>query len=148
MRSLLRRRIKESFVDTAETVFTLREYPVQEVCAVEGVDVYGVSTPLMYGLTPEAGRLVNLPHTLRIFPARPARGPKTVNVKYTAGFSMTNVTPDLKEACFELTAWKYLRHSNRLSGIECNKKSDGSAFEIKMPERVKELLEPYRRKVI
>jgi uncharacterized phiE125 gp8 family phage protein len=146
MRRLLRKRIKERFVDTAEPVFPLREYPVAEVSAVEGVNAYGASTPFFYDLAPEAGSLSNIPHTLRIFPARGGCALKTVNVKYIAGWRVSDIPPDLKEACLELTAWKYARHNNRFTYTANNKKE--ANFENKTPERVKELLEPYKRRVL
>ncbi|MDR2649080.1 MAG: hypothetical protein LBB94_05110, partial [Clostridiales bacterium] len=55
MRRLLRKRIKECFVDTVETVFTLREYPVSEVTAAGIADGRGGVEPVLYGLSPEAG---------------------------------------------------------------------------------------------
>jgi uncharacterized phiE125 gp8 family phage protein len=144
IRRLLRKRIKESFVDTVETVFTLREYPVAAVSAVEIQGAHGLAEPVLYDLSPEAGSLSNIPHTLRIFPAR-GGAPKTVNVKYIAGYSVTNVPPDLKEACFELAAWKYQRHNLRLSGVAGK---GALTLENKMPERVRELLEPYKLRVL
>jgi uncharacterized phiE125 gp8 family phage protein len=145
MRRLLRKRIKESFINTAETVFILREYPAAYVSAVERVNAYGLPEPVMYDLSPDDGGLSNVPHTLRIYPAHQAWKPKTVSVKYIAGWRVSEVPPDLKEACFELAAWKYQRHNMRLSGIA---DKGAAVFENKMPERVKELLEPYRRKTL
>jgi hypothetical protein len=59
MRRLLRKRIKESFINTAETVFTLREYPAAYVSAVERVNAYGLPEPVMYDLVPDEGGLSN-----------------------------------------------------------------------------------------
>jgi uncharacterized phiE125 gp8 family phage protein len=143
MRRLLRKRIKERF--EASGYLTLREYPVREVLAVDIIHADGSASPAYYDLSPEAGALVNVPHILRPLPPDYALRGKTISVKYIAGYSMKDVTPDLKEACFELTAWKYQRHTNRFTFI-AGKKEAG--FENKMPERVKELLSPYRRKTL
>jgi uncharacterized phiE125 gp8 family phage protein len=145
MRRLLRKRVKESFVDTAETVFTLREYPVMEVSAAGVSDGYGGVEPVLYGLSPEAGSMANLPCTLRVFPANGAGGRKSVSVKYLAGYRAGDVPPDLKEACLELAAWKLQRHNRRFAGVVNDK---GGGIENKMPESIRELLEPYRRRVI
>jgi uncharacterized phiE125 gp8 family phage protein len=144
MRRLLRKRVKEWFVNSSETVFTLREYPVAEVSAVGVADGRGGIEPVLYGLLPEAGVCENYPFTLRLL-STPSRA-RSVFVKYIAGYSMAGVPPDLKEACFELTAWKLQRHNMRFAGIADNK--GAAAFESKMPERVKELLEPYRRRTL
>jgi uncharacterized phiE125 gp8 family phage protein len=143
MRRLLRKRIKERF--EASCYLTLREYPVAEVSAVELVDVYGASSPFFYDLSPEAGTLANAPHILRpLLPDYVLSG-RAVRVKYIAGWRVPDVPPDLKEACLELTAWKYQRHNMRLSGVAGK---GAAAFENRMPERVRELLEPYRRRVL
>ncbi|MDR1148974.1 MAG: hypothetical protein LBK66_10120 [Spirochaetaceae bacterium] len=143
MRRLLRKRVKESFIDTVETVFTLREYPVAAVSAVGVADRRGGIEPALYGLSPEAGGCENYPFTLRLL-STPCRA-RSVFVKYIAGYSMAKVPPDLKEACLELAAWKLQRHNMRFAGIADNK---GGGDENKMPECVKELLEAYRRKVL
>jgi uncharacterized phiE125 gp8 family phage protein len=145
MRRLLCKRIKDWFIDTVETVFTLREYPVAEVSAVGAADGRGGIEPVLYGLSPEAGSLANIPHTLRVFPANRGTGRKSFGVKYMAGYRAGDVPPDLKEACLELAAWKLQRHNRRLSGV-VNDKNGG--IENKMPESVKELLEAYKRKVL
>jgi uncharacterized phiE125 gp8 family phage protein len=146
MRRLLRKRVKEWFVDTVETVFTLREYPVREVTAAVIADGCGGVEPVLYGLLPEAGSMANIPHILRVFPANRGAGRKSVSVKYMAGYRLADVPLDLKEACLELAAWKLQRHNMRFAGIVSNK--GAATFEIKMPERVKELLEAYKRRVI
>jgi uncharacterized phiE125 gp8 family phage protein len=145
MRRLLRKRIKESFIDTVETVFTLREYPVRSVSAAGIADGYGGIIPAPYTLSPD-GALCNFPYTLRVFTANREAGRKSVSVKYIAGYLTADVPPDLKEACLELTAWKYQRHNNRFAYTANNKKEAG--FENRMPEKVRELLEPYRRRTI
>jgi hypothetical protein len=71
MHRLLRKRVKECFVDTPEPVFPLKEYLVMDVSVVECVNVYGAAAkPLLFDLSPEAGALVNVSYTLRLVHAR------------------------------------------------------------------------------
>jgi hypothetical protein len=65
--------------------------------------------------------------------------------------SMPPVPPDLSAACLELASWNMNRYKGRRIGMTGNVRSggkDGEHFELSMPENVKNLLEPYRRKVI
>jgi hypothetical protein len=61
------------------------------------------------------------------------------------------VPKDLSSACFELAAWNMGRYRSKQIGMAYNGKGnsrDGQRFEMAMPENVKALLEPYRRKTI
>jgi uncharacterized phiE125 gp8 family phage protein len=144
-RRLLRKRVKEWFVDTADPVFPLREYPVREVSAAVIADGRGGLVPVPYSLLPDGG-LLNVPYTLRVFPGCMAGRLKTVGVKYVAGWRVAEVPPDLKEACLELAAWKLARRNAAGPGVSRSEPPAG--LENRMPERVRELLEPYRRKMI
>jgi len=65
--------------------------------------------------------------------------------------SMPLVPPDLASACLELASWNMNRYRGRRIGMTGNVRSggkDGEHFELSMPENVKQLLEPYKRKVI
>jgi hypothetical protein len=65
--------------------------------------------------------------------------------------SMPPVPPDLSAACLELASWNMNRYRGRrvgMSGIVRGGGKDGEHFELSMPENVKQLLEPHRRKVI
>ncbi|WP_461257995.1 hypothetical protein [Treponema sp. R80B11-R83G3] len=61
------------------------------------------------------------------------------------------VPADLQAACLELASWNMNRYKGRRIGMSGNIKGagiQGEHFELSMPENVKILLEPYRRKTI
>jgi hypothetical protein len=65
--------------------------------------------------------------------------------------SMPPVPPDLASACMELAAWNMNRYRGRRIGMTGNIRGtgkEGEHFEMSMPENVRQLLEPYRRKTI
>jgi len=65
--------------------------------------------------------------------------------------SMPPVPPDLSAACLELASWNMNRYKGRRIGMTGNVRGggkDGEHFELAMPENVKQLLEPHRRKTI
>jgi hypothetical protein len=65
--------------------------------------------------------------------------------------SMPPVPADLASACMELAAWNMNRYRGRRIGMTGNIRGtgiQGEHFELSMPENVKTLLEPYRRKTI
>ena len=65
--------------------------------------------------------------------------------------SMPPVPADLSSACLELASWNMNRYKGRRVGMTGNVRGggkDGEHFELSMPENVKQLLEPYRRKTI
>jgi hypothetical protein len=74
-----------------------------------------------------------------------------IQVRYLAGYSTGKAPPDLASACLELAAWNMSRYRGRRIGITGNIRGsgkDGEHLEASMPENVRMLLEPYRRKVI
>jgi hypothetical protein len=90
--------------------------------------------------------MANVPHILKIIPAKQVVRNRTIRVKYTAGWTANDAPPDLREACLELVIWKYGRHKEKRIGTVV--KQNGRQYESGMPERVKELLAPYKRKVL
>ncbi|MCL2722428.1 MAG: hypothetical protein FWD47_13950 [Treponema sp.] len=65
--------------------------------------------------------------------------------------SMPPVPADLSSACMELAAWNMNRYRGKRIGMTGNIRGagiHGEHFELSMPENVKALLEPYRRKTI
>jgi len=65
--------------------------------------------------------------------------------------SMPLVPADLAAACMELASWNMGRYKGRRVGMTGNVRGsgrDGEHFEMSIPENVRSLLEPYRRKVI
>jgi hypothetical protein len=74
-----------------------------------------------------------------------------VKVIYWAGYKNAAVPSDLSSACMELAMWNMNRYRGRRIGMTGNIKGagiQGEHFELSMPENVRKLLEPYRRKTI
>jgi hypothetical protein len=72
-------------------------------------------------------------------------------VLYWAGYSPGKAPADLASACLELAAWNMSRYRGRRIGMTGNIRGsgkDGEHLEASMPENVRQLLEPYRRRVI
>jgi hypothetical protein len=140
----------------------LREYPVREVLGVWRLgnrewgtgeeliepDFYQVIADLEEG----EGLPVDLPYSLALSPALlRGRGLRAVKVIYRAGYGCGEVPADLASACLELAAWNMSRYRGRRVGITGNVRGagkDGEHLEASMPENVRLLLEPYRRRVL
>jgi hypothetical protein len=61
------------------------------------------------------------------------------------------VPGDLAAACLELASWNLNRYRGRRIGMTGNIRGsgkEGEHFEMSMPSNVRELLEPYKRRVI
>jgi len=61
------------------------------------------------------------------------------------------IPTDLSAACLELATWNLNRYRGKRIGMSGNIKGagvQGEHFELSMPENVKALIEPYKRKVI
>jgi hypothetical protein len=74
-----------------------------------------------------------------------------IQVRYLAGYSTGKAPPDLASACLELAAWNMSRYRGRRIGMTGNVRGsgkDGEHLEASMPENVRQLLEPYKRRVI
>jgi uncharacterized phiE125 gp8 family phage protein len=164
-RRLLRRKHTDYLAYTGDRVFTLREYPVREVLAV-------------HVLKKEEGRMNNgepiEPDLYRVIPDLEAdtgegpedtayslllspdlnRGISAVKAVYQAGYGCGDpcgVPADLASACLELAAWNMTRYRGRRIGLAGNVRGggkDGEHLELSMPENVRLLLEPYRRRAI
>jgi hypothetical protein len=85
------------------------------------------------------------------------RGLSVVKAVYMAGYACGEagdpygVPADLASACLELAAWNMTRYRGRRIGMTGNVRGngkDGEHLEASMPENVRLLLEPYRRRVI
>jgi hypothetical protein len=140
---------------SGDLLLPLREYPVREVLAVYAL--YHAAGPEMvepefYGLCPEIEERLDIPHALRLSPAL-GRLPGLTAVKavYRAGYRPGKAPADLASACLELAAWNMSRYRGRRIGITGNVRGngkDGEHLEVSMPENVRQLLEPYKRRVI
>jgi hypothetical protein len=139
----------------------LREYPVREVLAVYSLSGMATSGELVepdfYRVIPDlegetGGELEDTVYSLSFSPAL-GRLPGLTAFKavYRAGYRPGKAPPDLASACLELAAWNMARYRGKRIGMTGNVRGsgkDGEHLETSMPENVRLLLEPYRRKVI
>jgi hypothetical protein len=160
-RNLFEHRHFERLEYTGDLLFTLREYPVKEVLALYTLchaTEPELTEPELYSLLPEPEREgedwpgLDIPHTLRLSPAL-GRLPGLIAFKavYRAGYGYGEAPADLASACLELAAWSMSRYRGRRIGMTGNVRGsgkDGEHLEASMPENVRLLLEPYRRRVI
>ena len=133
----------------------LNQYPVRKILSVHGMYHLGhpdLIEPEMYTLVPDEQALEDVPYTVVLSPiTKCLMSIAAVRVKYRAGYSPGNVPLDLAAACMELAAWNMNRYRGRRIGMTGNIRGngkDGEHFELSMPMQVRELLDPYRRKVI
>jgi hypothetical protein len=138
-----------------DLLLPLREYPAREVLAVyaycSAVEPELVE-PEFYSLCPEIEERLDIPHTLRLSPAL-GRLPGLMAFKavYRTGYRPGKAPADLASACLELAAWNMTRYKGRrigMTGVVRGSGKDGEHLEAAIPENVRLLLEPYRRRVI
>ena len=155
-RRFLRKKHFERIEYTGDLFLPLKEYPVQKMLAVYlmfGNSISGeLLEPDFYQVIPDCGTEDDLPFGLSLSPAvKRFRGLSAVKAVYLAGYAHNKAPPDLATACFELAAWNMNRYRGRRIGMTGNVRGsgkDGEHFEMSMPENVRLLLEPYRRKTI
>ena len=151
-RRFLRKKHFELIEYTRDLILPLREYPISKVLVVYLLGKGEILEPEFYNVVPDCGTDEDIPFSLSISPAlRRYRGLSALKAVYWAGYSLGNVPADLASACMELAAWNMNRYRGRRIGMTGNIRGsgrDGEHFEMSMPENVRSLLEPYRRKVI
>jgi hypothetical protein len=154
-RRLLRKKRFEFLPFYGDYIFPLRDYPVREVLAVYQTHTLKESIIVesdFYQTIPDCGELEDIPFCLSVSPAiRLVRDLSDLKVHYRAGYSPGKVPPDLASACLELAAWNMARYRGRWIGMTGNIRGsgkDGEHLEASMPENVRQLLEPYRRRAI
>jgi hypothetical protein len=163
-RWLLRRKHTDYLTFTGEHVFTLREYPVRRILSVYAVSPGTVQSgkplqnpenlvdPQYYYCLPDEGIREDIPFSLVLRPPyRPAREEMGIRVRYLAGYSAGKAPADLASACLELAAWNMARYRGRRIGMTGNVRGSskgGEHLETSMLENVRQLLEPYKRRVI
>ena len=143
-------------LDLGDLFLPLREYPVKEVLAVYSIsnltEEREIIEPDFYSVVPDCGTYEDIPFHLSFSHAlQRYQGLTAVKVIYSAGYAPGNVPPDLASACLELAAWNMNRYRGKRIGMTGNVRGtgkDGEHFELSMPENVRSLLEPYRRKTI
>jgi hypothetical protein len=150
-----------------DLLLPLREYPVREVLTVYLVGAFGETgeplEPDLYRIIPdleaETGEMPeDTVFSLSLSPAlNRGWGLSAVKAVYRAGYAYgeagdsDGVPADLASACLELAAWNMNRYRGRRIGMTGNvleNGKDGEHLEASMPENVRLLLEPYRRRTI
>ena len=154
-RRLLLKKHFERIETNGDLLLPLREYPIREVLAVYAL--YHTAGPELvepefYSLCPAIEERLDIPHALRLSPAL-GRLPGLAAFKsvYRAGYTSGKAPADLASACLELAAWNMARYRGRRIGMTGNVRGsgkDGEHMETSMPENVRGLLEPYKRRVI
>jgi len=160
-RRFLRKRYFQTIEYSGDLYLPLREYPVRDVLAVyalcsdnseQRADNNSFIEPQFYRVIPDCGTNDDIPFCLSLSRALLRhRGLYAFKAVYVAGYGVGNVPPDLASACLELAAWNMNRYRGRRIGMTGSVRGsgrDGEHFEVSMPENVKALLEPYRRKLI
>jgi len=156
MRRLLKKRYFENMPFWGDYSLTLTHYPVTEIIATyirqRGNTEMTLLEPEMYTVVPDCGSGENWPFALLLSSGlRIERGEYSVKAVYKAGYVAGNAPPDLASVCMELAVWNMNRYKGRRIGMTGSVRGggkDGEHFELSMPENVKLLLEPYRRRVI
>jgi hypothetical protein len=154
-RRFLRKKWVEFLSFYGDYVFPLRDYPVREILAVYQTHALKeaiIVEPGLYHTVPDCGEPENIPFCLSVSPAlRLVRELSGLKVHYRAGYVPGKAPVDLASACLELAAWNMSRYRGRRIGITRNVRrngKDGEHPEASMPENVRQLLEPYRRRTI
>jgi hypothetical protein len=154
MRRFLLRKHTDYLTFSGEHIFSLREYPVRKVLSVHAdkTRLFGVESlvdPQHYYCLPDEGVFEDLPFSLMLRPPfRLPREEAAIRVRYLAGYPAGKVPADLASACLELAAWNMTRYRGKRIGVTGVVRGKEEHLELSMPENVKGLLEPYRRRTI
>jgi hypothetical protein len=163
-RRLVRRKHTDYLTFTGEHIFALREYPVCKILtlhaatagsAQRGEPLFSPENlvdPKHYYCLPDEGIHEDIPFSLVLGPPiRLSKEEMGIRVRYIAGYAPGKAPADLASACLELAAWNMARYRGRRIGMTGNIRGngkDGEHLESSMPENVRQLLEPYRRRII
>ena len=126
----------------------LREYPVISIKIMNDGEILD---PGFYRVIPDCGTDVDIPFDISLSPAVGRLRFSAIKVIYYAGYEKENIPADLSAACLELASWNFNRYKGRRIGMSGNIRGagvQGEHFEMSIPENVKILLEPYRRRII
>jgi hypothetical protein len=149
-RRLIRKKHFERIEFNGDLLLPLKEYPVTKILAtyVNGE----ILEPEFISVIPDCGLDVDIPFSISVSPALLGyRGLSAIKAVYWAGYPNGKIPADLATACLELATWNLNRYRGRRIGMTGNIRGagkEGEHFEISMPENVRNLLEPYRRKTI
>jgi hypothetical protein len=152
-RRLLQKKHFETFDYYGDSLLPLMEYPVKSMNSEQVTVNNGkIVDPKLYRVIPDCGTNYDFPYSIEFAPEiKRWRDLKYIKIGYTAGYTAGKIPSDLAAACMELASWNMGRYKGRRIGMTGNIKGtgiQGEHFELSMPENVRLLLEPYRRKVI
>jgi hypothetical protein len=153
-RRLLRKKHFERIELNGDLLLPLKDYPVTKTLAVFvirneqlGMRNEEVLEPEFYGIVPDCGLDNDIPFSISLSPALKLYNNFTaIKAVYWAGYPFGKIPTDLSAACLELASWNLNRYRGKHIGMTGNTKTEH--LELSMPENVKQLLEPYRRKTI
>ena len=137
-RKLCQKTIHQVFKEWQDFTVYLREYPVISMSNEQVTMSNGnILDPEYYRVIPDCGINENYPYSIVFSPEiKRMRDLKYINITYQAGYPCGEVPADLSSACLELAVWNMSRYKGKRIGEE------------KIPASVRELLEPYKRRVI
>jgi len=154
-RRLLRKQHFEYIDFYGDLVLPVKEYPVSSVSALYALFPLRPSEYIeteLYQVIPNCGTDIDVPFSLHFsLSIRKYGFISSVKAVYTAGYRNGKAPSDLAAACMELASWNLGRYKGRrvgMTGAVRGSGRDGEHFEMSMPENVRSLLEPYRRKTI
>ena len=148
-RRLLRKKHFERIEFHGDLVFPLGEYPVVKMLSAFSTNNRALIDPELYCVIPDCRSDLDVPFSLSFSPVlRRWRGLMAIDVVYWAGYLQGKAPVDLASACLELAAWNMNRYRGRRIGMTGSVRGNGEGFELSMPENVRVLLEPYKRRVI
>ena len=150
-RKFLQKQYTETFPLKEKLLVILKEYPVSEIVAVYQIDNDSIIEPQFY--RPMIGNDYNeeMPFELFLSLSLKPYNLAAIKVIYYGGYKFCDLPADLSAACLELASWNMNRYRGRRIGMTGNIRGtgvQGEHFELSMPENVKALIEPYRRKTI
>jgi hypothetical protein len=160
-RRLLKKNRSEYQLFTGDRIFYLKDYPVREIVAVYLSSLHTppeLVEPDFYqtadlGSEPDCEDVEDIPFCLSISPGvKMIRGSSALKIFYWSGYQTGEVPADLASACMELAEWNMKRFQGGKIGVtgaaSWKGQTSGEHLEISMPENVRLLLEPYRRRMI
>jgi hypothetical protein len=153
-RNLLQRSLVEYRNGFLNPSMALRQYPVSELTELRcnrGDEEFVVNPELFTLDNPALQNCTEQPARIRLnedylFP----RGRNNIHITYTAGYAADDMPAPLKMALAEMVGWSLKRMRARqigMSGLTNSKRAkEWPVTDKTMPDHVKDLLEPYRRK--
>ena len=156
IRKFLRKQYFERIAFFGDLILPLKEYPVGKILTAFAMNSEQLKMnnaemiePEFYRAVPDCSVDEDIPFSIEFSPAlRRVRGLWAIKVIYEAGYGANEIPADLEAACLELAAWNMGRYRGKRIGMTGSIRKDGDRLEMTMPENVRALLEPYKRKVI